>query len=155
MIATISPADTRDDFAEETSYDLANEEKSMQRDMDLVRHILLAVEAGGAATNPQAITADGHSQEVIHYHVRLCVDAGLLTDPISKLEFSKSNRSMRIMGNTTLTWAGHEFLDAAREDGRWEAAKAASAKVGTVGLDAIKSVLVQLATKALQAQLGL
>jgi hypothetical protein len=42
-----------------------------------------------------------------------------------------------------LTWEGHEFLDAARDNGRWEKAKGAMSKVGGFVFDISKQLLIQ------------
>jgi hypothetical protein len=43
-----------------------------------------------------------------------------------------------------LTWQGHEFLDAARDDTRWNKAKDAMAQVGGFVFDVAKSLLIEL-----------
>ena len=46
-----------------------------------------------------------------------------------------------------MTWAGHEFLDAAREGTRWNQAKELVKKRGSgMMFEVLKTVLVQLAT---------
>jgi len=50
-----------------------------------------------------------------------------------------------------LTWAGHDFLDAARNERAWEFAKRSISKVGTVAFDVTKALLIQWAKQ----QLGL
>lgn len=47
-----------------------------------------------------------------------------------------------------LTWEGHEFLDAAREDTRWNKAKEVAAKTGSLTFSMLKEVLVQLSAEA-------
>lgn len=56
---------------------------------------------------------------------------------------------------TRLTWLGHEFLDAARDDGRWEKAKSAISKVGGWSFEVVKHILVELAKDAIKSSLGL
>jgi len=52
-----------------------------------------------------------------------------------------------------LTWAGHDFLDASRDEGRWKTAKAVFAKLGGVPFDVATKVLSKIATD--QAELAL
>ena len=52
----------------------------------------------------------------------------------------------------SLTWAGHDFMDAARDEHRWDRAKRTiKEKAGAVGFEVLKAVLVSLA----RGQLGL
>ena len=50
----------------------------MKRDMDLVREILLALEAQEEAFSPQRLEIDGYSAEQIGYHCYIMDEAGLL-----------------------------------------------------------------------------
>jgi len=53
---------------------------------------------------------------------------------------------------TCLTWEGHNFLDAAREESRWKKAMTViKDKAGTVSFEIVKQVLVSMAKE----QLGL
>lgn len=46
---------------------------------------------------------------------------------------------------TSLTWAGHEFAEAARDDARWKKAMGLVAeKGGSITLDVMKDLLVSL-----------
>ena len=48
-----------------------------------------------------------------------------------------------------LTWEGHEFLESAKDSGRWREAKEAIGKVGGASLQVWSSVLTQLTLKGL------
>ena len=124
----------------------------MKRDPDLVRNILLALENN--ASSNDAITAkkmmiDGWNEDEINYHLLLLVEAGY----IRVKDSSSDNRTIVFV--TRLTWEGHEFLDAARDDGRWEKAKSAVAKVGGWSFEVIKPILIELAKDAIKMSLGL
>jgi hypothetical protein len=56
---------------------------------------------------------------------------------------------------TDLTWAGHDFLEAAREPERWEKAQGIFTKMGGVTLDVAKSVLTTLMTEQANKLMGL
>jgi hypothetical protein len=43
-----------------------------------------------------------------------------------------------------MTWEGHDFLEASRDDKRWKQAKKIAGKVGVYTLDILKQVLSQL-----------
>jgi|TARA_B110000093_G_scaffold133925_1_gene143340 hypothetical protein len=50
---------------------------------------------------------------------------------------------------TSLTWQGHEFIEAARNDGIWNKAKDIMLKkTGGMSLDVLKVLLTDLAKKA-------
>ena len=106
--------------------------------MDLVRKILFPVEA-----RSENLKIEGHSFEEVGYHCCLLIDAGLALGFDQKLDQSPE-RTCRI---NSLTNAGHDWLDAAREDMRWNHAKSIFAKMGGVTLDVAKSILTQLATE--------
>jgi len=79
--------------------------------MELVRELLLSVEADRNFTSLVA----KYTEEVVIGHVEILLDANLLV--------GKVRRDLRwIPGSAVvqrLTWAGHEFLDNARNDTVW------------------------------------
>jgi len=93
----------------------------MQRDLDLVREILQQVEAHDPTTPPlQAVGARDA------YHVSIMVDARLL-DATVRRGIHGEPLDATIFG---MTWGGHDFLDAARDDTLWKAAKEKFIKPG-------------------------
>jgi hypothetical protein len=86
----------------------------MKRDMDLIRAILLEVEKSTSPGGCQ-IKVPGHSPEELYYNAQLAQEAGLIE--ASFLDNSSAFHVLR------LTYAGHEFLDAARNDTLWVKAK--------------------------------
>lgn len=86
----------------------------MKRDMDLIRTLLMNTEAL-PDTNGHPISAEGHGAAEICEHVRLAQEAGLL-----EARFLPGSTECAVL---RLTWAGHEFVDAARESRIWEKAK--------------------------------
>lgn len=120
----------------------------MKRDLNLVRQILLAIEQSPSGFAPRQLVIDGYTDEQIGYHVHLMKEAGLVE--ASDTTGFKSSSPEAIARQ--LTWSGHEFLDAARDDVRWTAALAlATAKAGTFTFDVLKQLLVA----ALRGELGL
>lgn len=109
----------------------------MKRDMDLCRKILIEVENAPTPAFRTKLKLDGYSQEDISYNVMLLSQAGLLT----AVNFGGDDRSN--WKPESLTWEGHEFLDAARDNKRWEKAKTAMAQAGGFALDVMKQLLVQ------------
>lgn len=107
----------------------------MKRDMDLVRDILLAIEA-----EPLGVTGyfniEGKNQRVVEAHVKLLKDAGYLaSEKAAMLAGGRMERDL------TLTWAGHEFLETIRDPKIWEATKSNAKQVGNWSL----SLLAELA----------
>ena len=111
----------------------------MRRDMDLVRQILLKMEAMPTSGGWHDIHIEGHSEEEIVYHVQLMHEAGL----IEAIDLSSHDgiawRPKRI------TYVGHEFLDAARNDGVWNKAKdRVITATGSLTLEGLKTALAEV-----------
>lgn len=89
----------------------------MKRDMDLIRQVLLAAEAG-----PPYPAIDGYTPEAIRYHQMLAIDAGLLKGKyLSYYENSSDVPSSVVVQG--VEWAGHDFLAAIRDDTNWNKLK--------------------------------
>lgn len=120
----------------------------MKRDLDLLRDILLSVEAFAPKTigELQAVQPSdfsGTEPENFH-HIKLLIDAGLIDlagPPTLKAEFS-------IRG---MTMAGHDFLDAIREQSVWDQTKD---RIGTAGGWTLDIVLA-VAKEEIKRRLGL
>jgi hypothetical protein len=93
----------------------------MKRDMDMVRQLLLDAEAHD---NKPPFLATDEPNAV--YHISLLNEAGLMNAIIRKNEYGLPGDAV-IMG---LTWAGHDFLAAARDDTIWKKAKDVMLKPG-------------------------
>jgi hypothetical protein len=117
----------------------------MKRDMDLIRTMLLTIEANehGFVNN---IEIEGYTQEEIGYHAYLLGQAGLAN--VSNVPV-RSESPRAIIRN--LTWEGHEFLDATRENSIWNQAKDKINKIGGATLP----IWTALLTELLKQKLGL
>lgn len=121
----------------------------MKRDMDLIREILLQVEAKPSAQNIDLIELPGRDQEEISYHVKLLGDAGYL-----------ETYDLRTMGPdgfryapSALTNAGHDLLDSMRSKSVWEKAKAKLAEIGgSAPIEIVQSVLINIIRNKLSNQ---
>jgi hypothetical protein len=95
---------------------------SMKRDMDLVREILLALEASREFEVPAdevSAALAGVGQREIVWHLVLMGEAGLLATkvrPIPEVDDA-------VIESARITWSGYEFLAAASSDTIWSAAK--------------------------------
>lgn len=79
---------------------------------------------------------EGYPQEVVSYHLHLLLQAGL----IEAKNLPGTNEWMV----KSLTWDGHEFLEAARDDSLWEKAKRlVLEKTGTLTFEALKLALME------------
>jgi hypothetical protein len=120
----------------------------MKRDMELIRNILLAVEASPSAWVPsevQELQMEGYSEEEVGYHALLIIEAGFARgQETTAHELSPRGFISR------LSWEGHEFLDAARDDTRWKKAWGMIRQnAGSVTVDVLKQVLTRLMKDAL------
>ena len=117
--------------------------------MDLARKILFAMEASEKGLAPR-ISIDGYSPEEIGYHVWLLADGGLINATEVTHNLSRSREAIPV----SLTWAGHEFIDAARSDTVWRKAKEKAQSSGVeMSFALMKQVLIAVA-KAQLAQHG-
>lgn len=119
------------------------ETRLMERDMDLLREILLALEK--AKFQPAhlyiPLAVPGYTEEQVQYHLLLLSDAGLI-------EGIRLNSFLP----RRLTWDGHEFLDAARDKSRWtRAKKMVLEKAGVLSFEALRQVLLALVKQSLSS----
>ena len=118
----------------------------MKRDMDLIRMLLIQEETGEA---PPGL-AD-YPSPLIVYNVVLMKDAGLIEAAIAEGPDGTPIGAVIIR----MTWAGHDFLDAARNDTVWRTAKERILKPGASWtFELLKETLKALATQQL-SRLGL
>ncbi len=118
----------------------------MKRNWDIIREILLKAEE----LNPECtlILSDfdeDRAHEIV-YHVKLLDESGLIK--VSIVEFlGDANIHFDL---DRLTWAGHDFLDAVRNDSMWNKTKEMiTDKGGAMTLELIKSFAISLAKTAL------
>jgi hypothetical protein len=112
--------------------------------MDLVRKILLAMEAHPHGFAPDALELDGYSEEQIGYHAYLMGEAGL----IESIECTTSDSEGPEALPRSITWQGYEFLEAAREPGRWAEARQILHKAGGGSFQVWTAVLTELVKKS-------
>jgi hypothetical protein len=125
----------------------------LKRDMELVREVLLRVEAieippgGKLPINgwDPAVQIEGYSPEDIDRHLRLLIDGDLLT----------GKAAMDGIITPGLSWQGCEFLDTIRSPEAWRRTKEAAAKIGGVSLAIFAEIAKASAKAAIKAKLGL
>lgn len=111
----------------------------MKRDMDLIREILLTIEAEGDPELPGLPELPSWSAERVVYHVRLLREAGL----VNAVDASTLDGEDYIQ--VGMSWGGHEFLEKVRDSEVWIKTKASAAKVGSFSI----SLIAELAKAAL------
>jgi hypothetical protein len=113
----------------------------MNRDMNLVRKILLEIENQRSGYAPNNFAVEGYTQERIRYHAYIMMQGGLI-EGIDRTDLD-STSPQAIPKN--LTWAGHEFLEAARNDTIWKKAMdIVKEKGGTITITALSQLLSSL-----------
>jgi Hypothetical protein (DUF2513) len=112
----------------------------MKRDIDLVRKILFQVEEKGQPRGWVDLAIPGYTPEQVAHHVWLLHDAGLIEAQDLSHTGAFDYRPKR------LTWAGHEFLDAARNDTIWNRTKeTVKEKGGSIPFEVLKGLLLKVA----------
>jgi hypothetical protein len=111
----------------------------MKRDIDLVRQLLLDIEARGADCSMSVLRtgSDNDADERVRYHLRLLVDAGYLQ------EVDRTSAGVPCL---RLTDAGHELIELARSEACWREAKGAcQERTGGLALAVVRGILLEWA----------
>lgn len=106
----------------------------MRRDSDLIRAILLAIEADDRCEVLRLPRIEGFSREAIHFHVRLLIEKGLLHSALPDRSASQPWLCLR------LTWEGYDFVDAIRDPAAWRSVKRAAKKVGSWSIETLAAI---------------
>ena len=121
----------------------------MKRDLDLVRKLLLDLEEKSDNEFANDIEVDGYSEEEVRYHLVLMYEAGLLRGEIRTRGPISVSKVVEHVYPVGLTWDGHEFLEAARNDTFWQRAKEmVKSKSGALSMELVKEVLIAMARKS-------
>ncbi len=102
----------------------------MKRDMDLIRELLLKLEAlplqprDVAYIYSDLVPVDGYDERQIDYHLQLLEQAGLI-DTGGYGEGAGPGIAF-----SRLSWAGHDFLDAIRSPDVWDRTTRAATAAG-------------------------
>jgi hypothetical protein len=107
--------------------------------MELIRLLLFNLEDEAVAI------PDQYDRDAIVYHKALLVEAGLAIGNV--MYENDEPKSVVILRPT---WAGHEFLDASRDETGWKLVmKRIATTVGTTTLPVLQSLLTEYAKGAL------
>lgn len=119
----------------------------MKRDMDLVRTILLKVEESDLVHDSQRdlLEIPDVDPKLLALHVKWLEEAGLIV-----CDCDGGFHTGIVYMPERLTWAGCEFVEAARKESTWKAAtKTVAEKTGGIVFEVLKQVLAKLAMNAL------
>ncbi len=112
----------------------------MKRDMDLVRAILMEVEKFPPNHETSELIVEGWENDAIVHHIGLLHQAGL----VNAIDASAAGDETWII--SSLTWNGHEFLEAARNQTLWNKTKTlVMEKSGGLSFEVLKQSLVKAA----------
>jgi hypothetical protein len=119
----------------------------MQRDWDLIRKIMIAIEElGDTQSHVEGDAIDGIDAERVSYHISLLIEADLVKGFCVK----GIDGPLRCAASS-LTWEGHEFLDKVRSSGMWNKIKAVAREKGlSLSVDVIKVVASSAITSLLK-----
>ena len=105
----------------------------MKRDPDLIRDLMLALEATDGAELLKLPCLSHHAAHKVDHHFRLLMEAGLTTAAYTS---SDGRRWIAVR----LTWAGHNYLDKIRDPAIWRHTKSAMNKAGAWSLDTMGAI---------------
>lgn len=118
----------------------------MKRDLDLVRQILIFLAENERGPNINwNIAIDGYAKDQVLHHAHLMEQGGLIVAADATTSCSLWPLAIPL----SITWAGHDFLEASNKPGLWEMAK--KNVIGPSGGIAFKVLLEWLERRATEA----
>lgn len=120
---------------------------TMKRDMELIRQLLMKIEESGRDDLRETdLQIDGYEPRSVMYHIELLEEADLI-----KAEILRSTSGTLGAVVERLTWDGHEFLAAARNETVWNRVmKTIRDHSVSLPFDVLKTVLVTGAKSLLE-----
>jgi hypothetical protein len=115
----------------------------MKRDMDLVRRILLQVEeADEEALTSRPLDIEGYDGATVARHVEIMQEANLVDAHVMRAD-GVPPYAARVF---RLTWQGHDFLEATRNDTIWAKTKSfVVERGGGASFEVIKAIAIKFA----------
>ncbi|MHA6159517.1 DUF2513 domain-containing protein [Pseudomonas sichuanensis] len=125
----------------------------MKRDMDLLRLLLLKLETahedghGIWHYKKDDVVIDGYTWMQIVYHYELAVESGLV---------DQGGRGvMNGFLFRRLTWSGHDFIDAVRDDEIWKRTRQGVSAAGGFSIDLLKDLAKGFIRKKISEHTGI
>lgn len=112
----------------------------MKRDMDLIRALLTQIE------DSDSVHLDTYTKEQILYHKNLLLEANLVHG-----KTLHGDDQILVVMIDRLTWEGHEFLDAIRDENIWQQTKDSVEKISGAPIVIIKEVAINIARTTINA----
>ena len=127
----------------------------MKRDMNLIRELLLKLEALPMrrrgivciTADAEEVAVPGYDVDQIDYHLLLISEAGLIDEGGAK--------PLSAIGFRCLTWRGHEFLDSVRDPRIWEKTKRSADAAGGFTIDLLKDLAKGFVRKQIEERTGI
>ena len=118
----------------------------MQRNMDLIREMLLYIESSNSVVinlydTEFKINEQSTQRNIIMYHA----------DMLKNAEFIIGSTNSNSWLVQKITWKGHELLDNIRNPTRWQLIKSMVAKAGTFSLAVLYSKASEVASNQLDS----
>src|SRR5687767_14319303 len=109
----------------------------MQRDLDLIRKILFALETKPHPKAIETLEIEGYDDLTVRYHLNLLAQAKLIDyEP----ELTNTGRIIKVLAFNP-SWQGYEFLDAVRSEAVWNKVKSQATEKGTaLPFDVLKTI---------------
>ena len=115
----------------------------MKRDFDLIREILLQIQAAPVSQVISSFELDDRGEVEIFEHVKLLLEKGLVKGNSRNSGTGLGGGAFAITG---LTWEGYDFIESAMSDTAWKKALTLiKEKGGALTFDILKGVLASLA----------
>jgi hypothetical protein len=108
----------------------------MKRNMDLIRILLFQIERESNGLDLVPVGVEDYPEQEVQFHLMLLDEAGLIKT------YDMSGGDSLMFMPVRLTWQGYEFLDAARDDTRWNKAKETMNKAGGFVFEVAKALLI-------------
>lgn len=120
----------------------------MKRDMDLIREILLLIEAN---TNDRiSLDLPNYDNHEIGLHIELMIERSLIEGTAIPAG-SGGSRTILYWDIIRITWEGYDFLYISRNETIWQKAKKIFLeKTGGLTFDIFKQCLLNLASQAIK-----
>jgi hypothetical protein len=141
----------------------------MKRNMDLIREVLLALDARPTSegVRPASLITKAYPSDEVEYVASLLMEAGYITGSYIKpsdieREHEQPGKSyvtvrnnIQVLSVARLTWRGHEFLDSVRDHTIWGKTKDGAKKIGGASVELMWEIAKAYGKHALKEKLGL
>ena len=121
----------------------------MKLDMDLVREILLAIEAKDDLY-PRVVLIPGHDEVVVSRHMDLLYKAGMIDGGV----FRPISGLVEVHA-VDLSWDGHQMLASIRDPEIWRKTKSIVSQAGQVTIAAIFRAATDIGMAVLKEKFGI